>query len=332
MGQKPQGRDSDFSIGNGAEPIKLYFNGKFFWTENIVRNFRFLAVSGDWERSDIYNRVESKGWRISKGEYWINPSDFGPRKKPELMMSRVGTEKQSRNFSMPISKVNLHSYGGSADFFIQGQENYYYSSGSAINLAANFDRFVEIMQDELNQKPNCKIEVSVGYHNEFKIRKPLTFMSIRMYQFGRYDPASNLFGAGVRREGKGDHWGWDLIAPVGTAVFAIADGKISEIYPDLKGYGLCVVQEFECDRTKLYVLYAHMDQIDVKSGDEILIGRIIGRTGRSGITLPMPEDENHLHLEISKLKVPQGGGAGRIDPVRIFGPVAIQSKKIENQQ
>jgi len=89
------------------------------------------------------------------------------------------------------------------------------------------------------------------------------------------------------------HEGVDFSAPRGTPIYATGDGKVITVRNmGLKGYGKYV----EIDHGYGYVTkYAHMDEFNVRVGQEIKRGECIGYVGNSGSsTAP------HVHYEVIK--------------------------------
>lgn len=87
------------------------------------------------------------------------------------------------------------------------------------------------------------------------------------------------------------HQGIDIPAPVGTPFQAAADGRVVYAGP-MQGYGPTIdVRDAYGATTR----YAHLDEIGVKLGEQVLAGAPLGRTGRLGNT---PESaQAHLHFE-----------------------------------
>lgn len=85
------------------------------------------------------------------------------------------------------------------------------------------------------------------------------------------------------------HQGIDFMAPVGTPVYATADGVCTKASSDGTS-GICV----EIDHGFNYkTRYAHLSAMDIAEGDIIGRGDIIGKTGNTGkSTAP------HLHYEV----------------------------------
>jgi Peptidase family M23 len=86
------------------------------------------------------------------------------------------------------------------------------------------------------------------------------------------------------------HTGIDFAAPIGTPIYATADGKIEEVSVKFSGYGKMVVIDHGFGyKTR----YAHMHDFAVRSGQNIKRGELIGYVGDTGIsTAP------HLHYEV----------------------------------
>ena len=86
------------------------------------------------------------------------------------------------------------------------------------------------------------------------------------------------------------HAGLDIRAKYGNDVFSAFDGRILEVKKNNKAYGNTIKIAHE---NGLISFYAHLSIIDVKKGQIICKGDIIGKIGTSGnATGP------HLHFEI----------------------------------
>jgi murein DD-endopeptidase MepM/ murein hydrolase activator NlpD len=99
------------------------------------------------------------------------------------------------------------------------------------------------------------------------------------------------------------HHGVDVAAPEGTPVRAMKGGRV-ESAGARGGYGLTVILSHG---SNMRTLYAHLSRIDVKPGDRVRGGDVIGAVGRTGnATGP------HLHFEVLRW--------GRAeDPVPLLG-------------
>lgn len=101
------------------------------------------------------------------------------------------------------------------------------------------------------------------------------------------------------------HEGVDVAAVTGTPVRAMKDGRVERAGP-WGDYGLAVVLSHG---SNVHTLYAHLSRIDVKAGDDVAGGKVIGAVGQTGsATGP------HLHFEVWRW--------GRAeDPVPLLGSV-----------
>ena len=86
------------------------------------------------------------------------------------------------------------------------------------------------------------------------------------------------------------HSGIDFAAPIGTPIYATADGKIEEVSVRFSGYGKMIVIDHGFGyKTR----YAHMHDFTVRQGQTINRGELIGYVGDTGLsTAP------HLHYEV----------------------------------
>ncbi len=86
------------------------------------------------------------------------------------------------------------------------------------------------------------------------------------------------------------HTGIDFAAPIGTPIYATADGKVAEVSVRFSGYGKLV----EIDHGFGYhTRYAHMHDFVVRQGQNVKRGELIGYVGDTGLsTAP------HLHYEV----------------------------------
>jgi len=88
------------------------------------------------------------------------------------------------------------------------------------------------------------------------------------------------------------HWGMDFTAPRGTPIYASGDGKVVRADRRSSGYG----RHIRIDHGFGYVsLYAHLYKYNVKKGQKVKRGDLIGFVGTSGRS-----QAPHLHYEIFK--------------------------------
>lgn len=86
------------------------------------------------------------------------------------------------------------------------------------------------------------------------------------------------------------HQAIDLAAPLGTAIYPVAQGKVSAIHLETWGYGHFLIVDHE---NGYQSLYAHLNEISVQVGDEVGKTTILGDIGLTGMTTGP-----HLHLEV----------------------------------
>lgn len=99
------------------------------------------------------------------------------------------------------------------------------------------------------------------------------------------------------RAGGTTHEALDIMAPRGTPVLAVDDGRVVKLFLSKPG-GITLYQFDPGDEYVYY--YAHLDRYSdgIKEGDSISRGQIIGYVGSTGNALP---DAPHLHFAVSRL-------------------------------
>ena len=86
------------------------------------------------------------------------------------------------------------------------------------------------------------------------------------------------------------HYGMDFTAPVGTPVYVTGDGVVENRTSSLRGYGNYI----EINHGYGYKTgYAHLDKFNVRLGQKVKRGDIIGFVGNTGLSLGP-----HLHYEV----------------------------------
>jgi murein DD-endopeptidase MepM/ murein hydrolase activator NlpD len=92
------------------------------------------------------------------------------------------------------------------------------------------------------------------------------------------------------RGGAARHQGIDLAAPVGTPIYATAEGTVNEAGYNSGGYGNLI----KLDHGRgIETRYGHLSQILVSPGQRIARGQMIGRMGSTGRSTG-----SHLHYEV----------------------------------
>jgi murein DD-endopeptidase MepM/ murein hydrolase activator NlpD len=99
------------------------------------------------------------------------------------------------------------------------------------------------------------------------------------------------------------HWGTDFSAPTGTPIYATGDGTVTTYKRSRSGYGRHIMIDHGFGYE---TLYAHMSKIEVRKGQRVKRGDIIGYIGSTGSsTAP------HLHYEVIK-------DGRKINPINYF--------------
>ena len=98
------------------------------------------------------------------------------------------------------------------------------------------------------------------------------------------------------KNGKGSRWhrGLDIKATTGTPLYAAADGKVT-FAGKSGGYGnkVQIQHAFSTSSKTASTVYAHMSRINVKSGQQVKKGDLIGAAGNTGNS-----GGPHLHYEL----------------------------------
>lgn len=111
------------------------------------------------------------------------------------------------------------------------------------------------------------------------------------------------YGDGVfnsRRSGGRHHAGIDLLADVGTPIFASRRGVVVEAREN-NGMGKYVEIKHNGGLT---TIYGHLSEIDVSRGQMVRQGDLLGRVGKTG-NARNPAMKAHLHFEVRKNNIPQ---------------------------
>lgn len=135
---------------------------------------------------------------------------------------------------------------------------------------------------------------------------------------------SDPFGGGAAR-----HMGIDLAGPLGTPIYATADGTVTEAAYNSGGYGNLV----KLDHGRgIETRYGHLSTFGVQPGQRVKRGDLIGRMGSTGRSTG-----SHLHYEVRidgravnpipfmrstdyLLAMRTGNGASSMDRVALGGP------------
>jgi murein DD-endopeptidase MepM/ murein hydrolase activator NlpD len=99
------------------------------------------------------------------------------------------------------------------------------------------------------------------------------------------------------------HYGMDFTAPLGTEVYATGKGTVISVQTAQRGFGKSIVIDHGYGYTSVY---AHLSNFNVRVGQKVQRGDIIGFVGSTGTSVA-----NHLHYEV-KLN------GTNVDPVNYY--------------
>ena len=102
----------------------------------------------------------------------------------------------------------------------------------------------------------------------------------------------------ARANGARSHDAIDIMAPIGTPVLAVEDGRIARLFFSQGGGGITIYQFDPGEEFAYY--YAHLDRYadGLQEGQAVKRGQLIGYVGSSGNASPQAP---HLHFAIFKL-------------------------------
>ena len=99
------------------------------------------------------------------------------------------------------------------------------------------------------------------------------------------------------------HYGMDFTAPAGTDVYATGNGTVTSVQTSQRGLGKNIIIDHGFGYSSIY---AHLSNFNVRVGQKVQRGDIIGFVGNTGTSIA-----NHLHYEIKLNGV-------NVDPVNYF--------------
>ncbi len=163
--------------------------------------------------------------------------------------------------------------------------------------ASGFESMLEILQTKSNRLAQTSLREK-SFSDETQITKEYKGIIKSIPSLSPVEePVKKIvsgFGKRVNPFHKGTyhHEGLDFAAARGTEIFAAAEGKVIEVSrPAVEaGYG----NQIEIDHGNGFISrYAHLEDINVKQGQKISKGTVIGTVGNSGGSIAP-----HLHYEI----------------------------------
>jgi len=206
-----------------------------------------------------------------------------------------------------------------------------------IGLTGDFVRYVFYIQDKNTTPPlnveyidteEIGIEIIVKKNKSIDVEEylfasilgPLKTNEYRGYSLGVFSPASATYGCDRVDSryncndiaGRRPHHGVDLVGSIGDDCYSIIDGIVT-FAGTLTGYGKSVAirgnirNRITGAEEQLYLLYSHLNSINVTKGQQVERRDIIGQVGISGadFLLNYP-NEVHLHFEVLDTWWPSG--------------------------
>lgn len=140
------------------------------------------------------------------------------------------------------------------------------------------------------------ISVSIPWYNkeqleeETRTGRPSALMSVSGLQFESPKKEALITSPFGPRWGR-PHEGVDLDANRGDEILAAADGVVEEISTS-SSYGRRIVLRHDREFT---TIYAHLNSFNVRKGDRVNRGQLIGTAGSSGVVNGV-----HLHFELRR--------------------------------
>jgi len=109
-------------------------------------------------------------------------------------------------------------------------------------------------------------------------------------------PVMGLISSGYGKRNRRQHQGIDIAARTGTSVRAARSGHVIYATNKISGYGkMVIIRHADTFST----VYAHLSKIEVKKGQYIPSGAVLGRVGSTGHSTGP-----HLHFEVRNKRVP----------------------------
>lgn len=116
------------------------------------------------------------------------------------------------------------------------------------------------------------------------------------------------------------HQGIDIGVPIGTPLYATENNGVVTYTGKYGGGGNCVIIKYQRPEGKYYeVKCMHLDTIDVKKGDIVNAGSVIGKSGNTGASTGP-----HLHFEIRELQNEDDKEGKLIDPKSYLAEIAVR--------
>ena len=159
-------------------------------------------------------------------------------------------------------------------------------------LYATLDKVSKLKQRMAIQSKSLDTILNLANDRETMLASMPAIKPIRSDKLSRN--IRSLSGFGMRLhpiyKRKKKHTGIDFTSPKGTPVQATGNGKVHAVLNKKSGYGRHIIIDHGYG---FKTLYAHLSAADVKVGQKVIRGQVIGKVGSTG-TSTAP----HLHYEV----------------------------------
>lgn len=283
---------------------KFIYNKNSLSYEKVERNWKFRLLQGIGFSSAVmvfavviflaaYNFFDSPKEKLLKSELEAMKLQYETIDKQIAQLSdniQYYRQRDDNVYRMMLEMEPMDSYiwnsgvGGSSKF--EKLQNY-----SNSELMVETSEKVEKLTRQLElQKQSLSAVYSQIKDNEKKLASIPSIRPVR--KLTREVKLFSGFGKRLHPIHKiwKMHWGIDFTAPQGTPIYATGNGRIESVTKSKSGYGNRVLIDHGYGYESLY---AHMHTINVKRGQQVKKGDIIGSVGNSG-TSTAP----HLHYEV----------------------------------
>jgi murein DD-endopeptidase MepM/ murein hydrolase activator NlpD len=132
---------------------------------------------------------------------------------------------------------------------------------------------------------------------------------------------------GFKALGYSFHNGWDIAAPAGEPIYAAADGQVTNCGSGEAAYGNWCTIKHTIDTAGgsrcVVTLYGHMRSYQVKSGQSVKQGDLVGYEGNTGNTTRLlygPHRGYHLHSTVFDC---EGFGISQGKYSKVYGTYSV---------
>ena len=203
----------------------------------------------------------------------------------EVKQNKTRTSRES------VKLVSLRSQKANTVASIQSQRQEYEAAAAELERTAKRIQSLLAQLERRRRDENAKAKVEgrnpQPYSGDFARGQGLLEWPVRGELVGHFGIETHpRFGTQIHNDGI------DIAAAIGTSVRAVARGRVDFANDDYEGVGGMIVLNHG---DGYYTLYGHLNDVLVRSGEEVLPGAVIGKVGDMG-SLKGPI----LHFEVRK--------------------------------